>query len=215
LNALPDLAMNPITNIPDGARPLRLAGLTNRLCADSYNRMTLGLVDATLAPRDTLALLDLRAVPFFDPALERDGLPASVLELAATLAWADGLVIASPEYNHSVPAALKNALDWLSRTPGRPLEEMPVMLLSATRGALGGARVQYELRRVLDAVGARPLVAPEVFIAMAHTKFDAQGRCTDAPTREWVARQLEAFRRWIARAQRRPATARSAHAAPA
>lgn len=179
-------------------RPYRLAALTNSLRAGSYNRMALALVEELLPPGAALQWLDLRALPFYDTELEQaEGIPADVAQLGHALQQVDGLVIASPEYNHSIPARLKNALDWLSRLRERPLAGLPVMLLSASVGMLGGARMQYDLRRVLDTVGAPVLVQPEVFIGLAPQKFDAQGRCTDAATRQMVAAQLQAFELWM------------------
>ncbi len=71
------------------------------------------------------------------------------------------------------------------------------MILSAATGPLGGARVQYELRRVLDAVGAATLIKPEIFIGMAEKKFDASGRCIDSQTMTLMRGQLNAFQKWI------------------
>lgn len=181
------------------AAPLRLLGLTHSLRAGSYNRMTLDLVDELLPATGRLQRHDLAALPFYDPDLEQAGLPAAVSQLAQAMREADGIVIASAEYNHSIPAVIKNAIDWLSRVADEPLDGKPVMLLSASTGLLGGARMQYDLRRVLDAVGAMPLVKPEVFIGLAPQKFDAHGRCSDARTREAVRAQLGAFARFVGR----------------
>jgi chromate reductase, NAD(P)H dehydrogenase (quinone) len=187
-------------------KPLRLLGLTNSLRAGSYNRMVLDLV-AELWLSATLQRHDLAALPFYEHDLEQAGMPGAVLRLAEAVRQVDGLVIASPEYNHSIPAVIKNAIDWLSRVADEPLGGMPVMLLSASSGLLGGARMQYDLRRVLDAVGALPLVRPEVFIGVAAQKFDAQGRCTDARTRDAVRHQIAAFAGFVERHRERLADA--------
>ncbi|MDB5727279.1 MAG: NAD(P)H-dependent oxidoreductase [Noviherbaspirillum sp.] len=175
----------------------RIVGLTNSARSASYNRMALQLA-AEVMPSDlALQVHDLSAIPFYDTDLEKAGFPPAVQSLAEAVSGASGMVIACPEFNHSMPAVLKNALDWLSRVPGQPLDGQPVMILSASYGRLGGARVQYDLRRVLDAVGARPLVRPEVFIGMAHEKFDHAGRCIDEGTRRMVKEQAIAFKEWI------------------
>ncbi len=175
----------------------RLAGTTNSFRKDSLNRMSLQLVGDRLPEGSVMEPFDLKDIPFFDADYEAHGFPAAARALAELLARCDGLVIACPEYNHSMPAALKNAIDWLSRMKEEPLRGLPVMILSATKGILGGARVQYELRRVLDSVGALPLVRPEVFIGMADRKFDDSGLCIDPQTCRFVDAQLVAFMRWI------------------
>lgn len=181
------------------AAPLRLVGITNSLRPASLNRMTLALAAELAAPGMAIETVDIRSLPMHDPEVEAQALPAPVLTLADALHAADGVVLVSPEYNHSIPPAIKNCIDWLSRVKSDPWGGMPVMLVSSTPGLLGGARVQYELRRVLDAVGAMPMVRPEVFIGHADRKFDAAGRCTDEVTRRMLATQLQAFGRWISR----------------
>lgn len=177
----------------------RIVGITNSLRLASLNRMTLAQA-AELAPAGmAIEIADIKSLPMYDLELEAQGLPAPVLALADTLHQADGVVLVSPEYNHSIPPAIKNCIDWLSRVKSDPWAGMPVMLVSATPGLLGGSRVQYELRRVLDAVGAVPMVRPEVFIGHADRKFDPEGRCTDELTRRMLTTQLQAFGRWIAR----------------
>ena len=96
---------------------------------------------------------------------------------------------------------LKNLLDWLSRSEDQPLAGKPVALLSAATGPLGGARVQYELRRVLLFFDAMVLVKPEVFIGQAHTKFGPDGCCIDVPTKGYLSAQMTEFLRWIAKVQ--------------
>jgi chromate reductase len=164
--------------------------------------MALDLV-CDLAPENVrLTQHELQTLPFYNADLEVLDIPAPAVELAGQLMASDGIVIATPEYNHAMPALLKNAIDWMSRGPIWPLANKPVMIISATTGMLGGARVQYELRRVLDAVGAIPLVKPEVFIGAAQTKFDSTGQCTDQVTKRMVNAQLLCFIEFIERQSR-------------
>jgi chromate reductase, NAD(P)H dehydrogenase (quinone) len=126
------------------------------------------------------------------------GWPAPVAALRERIRRADGLVIATPEYNFSIPGGLKNVLDWVSRGDDQPFAGKPVAILTASPGPLGGARVQYDLRKVMLFLNAMPLVKPEVFIGGAMAKFDAaSGRCTDEVTRKFVGDQMLAFARWI------------------
>ena len=146
-----------------------------------------------------LEILDWRQVPPFNADVLEVGMPASVAAIRTRIAEADGVVIATPEYNFSIPGMMKNLLDWLSRGQDQPLAAKPVALLSATTGPLGGARVQYDLRRVLLFVNAMVLVKPEVFIGQGHAKFDADGSCTDEATKNFVSAQMNEFVHWIAR----------------
>ena len=112
---------------------------------------------------------------------------------------ADGILIATPEYNHSIPGVLKNAIDWASRPAGKPAYGgKPVAILGATPGIGGTIRGQLALRQALDN-DTHILPAPEVFVARAGEKFDAAGRLADETTRRFVAGLLQAFGAWIER----------------
>jgi chromate reductase len=117
------------------------------------------------------------------------------------VAAADGLLIASPEYNFSLSAALKNAIDWGSRPPNQVFQDKPIAIFSASQGPMGGARVQYDLRRILGQLWGHVLPRPEVFIGSAAGKFDAQGKLTDETTRKFLGELMVGFRTWIIRMQ--------------
>ncbi len=108
------------------------------------------------------------------------------------------MLIVTPEYNFSIPGVLKNALDWISRGADQPFAFKPVAILTASPGPLGGARVQYDLRKVMLFMNAQVLAKPEVFIGGAAGKFDADGRRTDETTRKFVGDQMLALQQWIA-----------------
>ena len=112
---------------------------------------------------------------------------------------ADGVLFASPEYNFSVTGVLKNAIDWLSRTSPQPFKDKPVAMFSVTGGPVGGARNQYDLRKIMGCLEAIALPRPEVFIGLSATKFDAEGKLTDAMSRKVMGDQLLAFEAWIRR----------------
>ncbi len=180
--------------------PRRILGLCGSLRAGSLNRHALRLAGEQLAQlpeAHSLELLDWREVPPFDADVLAAGLPEPVRRAREAVAAADGVLIATPEYNFSLPGMLKNLIDWLSRGEDQPFAGKPVAMLSAATGPLGGARVQYDLRKVLLFVNASVLVKPEVFIGQAQTKFDADGRCTDAATVQFVRTQMQAFVAWI------------------
>ena len=93
---------------------------------------------------------------------------------------ADALLIATPEYNSSVSGALKNGIDWASRSPQQPLNGKPVAIMGASTGNFGTLRAQLHLRQILTHVGALPLGKPEVLVARAEQAFDPVGNLTDA-----------------------------------
>jgi len=95
------------------------------------------------------------------------GLPDAVQQLREQIRAADALLIATPEYNYSIPGVLKNAIDWASRPPEQPFAGKPIALIGATPGGFGTSRAQYHLRQVFVALNAHPLNQPEAFISAA------------------------------------------------
>jgi chromate reductase len=122
-----------------------------------------------------------------------------VLALGAEIARADAVLIATPEYNFSIPGVLKNAIDWISRLPDQPFKNKPVAILGASPGPVGTARAQYDLRKVFVFLDAHVLNKPEIMISNAGTRFDAEGKLTDETSRKFLASQIEALRAWAAR----------------
>jgi chromate reductase, NAD(P)H dehydrogenase (quinone) len=178
--------------------PLDIVGLCGSLRAGSFNRMAIQLAAECMPASMKLDVVDWREVPVFDGDVFARGLPPLVASLRERIRRADGVLIVSPEYNFSVPGGLKNVLDWVSRGDDQPWAMKPVAIASASGGPLGGARMQYDLRKVMLYLNAQVLAKPEVFIGVAPTKFDpASGRCTDEMTRKFVTDQMAAFERWI------------------
>jgi len=137
-------------------------------------------------------------VPVYDHDLERvSGFPSVITALATMIREADGVLIASPEYNYSVPGGLKNLLDWVSRTPNQPFAGKPVLIQSVSGGPIGGARMQHHLRQIMVFLDARVFTRPEVMIGPAAAKFDSTGQLIDGPTRDVVRKQLAEFGRFI------------------
>ncbi|MBG9390498.1 NAD(P)H-dependent oxidoreductase [Caenimonas sp. DR4.4] len=176
---------------------MRIAALCGSLRQGSLNRKALTLALRSLPPHCEPHVLDIRGIPLFDGDVLARGVPDAVGALTEQIRRCDGLVIATPEYNFSIPGVLKNAIDWVSRDAAQPFDGKPVAILSASPGPLGGARVQYDLRKVMLFVNAMVLAKPEVFIGAAAGKFDAAGECTDEPTRAFVGQQMRAFVEWI------------------
>ncbi len=128
------------------------------------------------------------------------GFPASVNALADAIRAADGVIFCTPEYNFTIPGGLKNAIDWLSRLQNQPFGGKPVALQSASAGPVGGARVQYDMRKAMAALDAHVLNKPEIFIGNCASKFDENtGELKDEPTRGFLKQQLAAFVTYIGR----------------
>ena len=128
------------------------------------------------------------------------GFPPSVTAFADAIRAADGVIFCTPEYNFSIPGGLKNALDWVSRLPNQPFAGKPVALQSASPGPVGGARVQYDLRKCMMFLDAFTLNKPEIFVGNCASKFDEKtGELKDEATRGFIKQQLAALATFIAR----------------
>ncbi len=128
------------------------------------------------------------------------GFPASVTALADAIGAADGVIFVTPEYNFGrFRARFKNAIDWVSRVQNQPFAGKPVAIQSASPGPLGGARVQYDLRRAMIFLDALTLNKPEIFIGSCMQRIDAStGQITDGATRDFIRQQLAAFGGFVA-----------------
>ena len=183
----------------DATSILRIAGLCGSLRAQSYNLMALKAAGTLMPEGMRLDIVPYGDVPIYNFDVQAKGFPEPVTRRATALREADAVLIASPEYNYSVPGGLKNAIDWLSRLDGQPFNDKPVAILGASAGPAGTARMQYELRKVLLSINAHVLGKPEIYIGMAATKFSAEGELTDETTRKFVADQMKAFKAWTLR----------------
>ena len=160
------------------ARP-RLLGLSGSLRRESSNTMILKTLAEMIEKTAELTLLSLAEVPFYNADLDTSHPPASVSILRHCITEADGLVIASPEFNHGMPGVLKNALDWASRPYGRScLVGKPVLTVTSSPGALGGVRAQQQLNETFLSTHSRVLARPQAVITYVTEKI-ADGRLVD------------------------------------
>jgi len=164
---------------------MRILGISGSLRRGSHNRRLLRAAERELDPGVTFEeWAGLAGLPAFDEDLEASP-PRTVRDLLDAIEGADALLIATPEYNASVPGALKNALDWASRPfPGNVLREKPVAVIGASTGLFGAVWAQAEVRKALKASGAHVLDA-EIPVGMADGAFDEDGDLVDP---ELVAR---------------------------
>lgn len=189
-------------------RPRHILALPGSLRRDGCNRRLLRAAAHRAPPGMRIELYEaLSEVPLFDEDLEAqapDG-PAGVQRLREAVASADGVLIATPEYNQSLPGVLKNAIDWLSRpAPGEVLPGKPVAITGATPGRWGTRLAQTALRQTLAAIGAAVMPAPMLFVADAPTLFDADGTLHDPATRDALRTFLDGFANWLERMDARP-----------
>lgn len=180
----------------------QIASICGSLRKGSYNRMLMQALPALAPPGMTMSEApSFAAFPLYNADVQASsGFPAAVTALADAIRGADGAIVCTPEYNYSLPGGLKNAIDWVSRLPDQPFAGKPVALQSASPGHLGGARVQYDLRRTLIFLDALTPNRPEVFVGSCMSRFDDKaGALTDATTRDVVKQQLAAFATFIDR----------------
>jgi chromate reductase len=160
---------------------MRVLGISGSLRRDSHNTALLRHVGELFKDEGAEFVIydGLRDIPPYDEDDDVENGPEAVARLRAAVAEADAVFFTTPEYNHSIPGALKNAVDWVSRPLAtNPLRFKPVAVIGASTGMFGAVWAQAELRKVLGATGAR-VVEGEVPVGHAHTRFDDDGRLTD------------------------------------
>ncbi|WP_394833181.1 NAD(P)H-dependent oxidoreductase [Pendulispora rubella] len=176
----------------------RVLGIAGSLRKQSFNRALLRTA-IELAPSSlTFETAEWGDIPLYDADVEAAGRPESVLRLRAQIAAADALLIATPEYNYSIPGGLKNAIDWASRPPEQPFHGKPLGLIGASGGDGGTMRSQYHWRQVAVFLNLQTLNKPEIFVRRGADKFDAAGNLTDEATRKALTQYLQSFAEWIA-----------------
>lgn len=179
---------------------LNLVAISGSLRAASYNSALLRNLPELAPASLRFTVHSIAEIPVFNHDDELVGMPPSVTRLHQAIRESDGLVIATPEYNHGVPGGLKNAIDWLSRGPmPHALFGIPTAIFGASDGTIGTARAQYALRQTLTALNAPTLPFPQVLVSLVQNKIDATGRLTDEPTREFIRQWLVEVERWMRR----------------
>jgi chromate reductase len=175
---------------------IKILGFAGSLRRASYNKALLRAAKDFAPEGSRIEIFDLEGIPPYNQDLD-DHMPAKVKEFKDKIRNADAILIATPEYNYSVPGVLKNAIDWASRPPGEnSFAGKPVGIMSASIGMLGGARAQYHLRQTFVYIDMHPVNRPEVMVPFAADKIDEQGNVTDAKTREKIKELVESLVAW-------------------
>ena len=173
-----------------------ILGFAGSLRTKSFNKSLLRAA-AELCPKDAkIEIFDLEGIPPFNQDLENQ--PSErVREFKRRIRAADAILIATPEYNYSIPGVLKNAIDCASRPYGdNPFEGKPVAIMGASMGMIGTARAQYHLRQTFVFLNMYPLNGPEVMVTFAPEKFDERGNLKDEQAKELIADLLTALVAW-------------------
>ena len=179
---------------------MKVVAFSGSLRAKSYNSALIKAASELAPPGMKIDRFDLRDLPMYDDDVRLAGFPPSVVMLREAVAEADGVLLASPEYNRSVPAVLKNAIDWASRGPDQPFAQKPVALFNASQGLIGGALANHHLRQILVYLDAQMVNGPEVLVSNSKSRFDESGALVDGNVRSFIAAHLVRFadliRRW-------------------
>lgn len=178
---------------------IRVLGICGSLRKASHNMAALRAAGENMPAGMTLTIVPITGIPVYNADDQASGWPQAVQQLGEAIRAADAVLIASPEYNFTIPGGLKNALDWVSRLPNQPFGQKPVALMGASAGKLGTSRMQYDLRKCLQFLDAFVLNKPEVFIGGAAECFDSAGVLTHAGTRAVLTDQMLALHGWVRR----------------
>jgi chromate reductase, NAD(P)H dehydrogenase (quinone) len=177
---------------------MKILAFAGSLREKSYNKSLLRAA-RELAPNGMkIEIFDLAGIPLFNADLEADGDPERVAGFKEAIRQADGILIASPEYNHGMTGVTKNAIDWASRPPKDPhFFGKPAGVLGVSPGITGTARSQDQVRQSLKSVNAPCMPHPELLVFRAREKFDDAGKLTDESTLKHLEKFLQAFHKWV------------------
>lgn len=177
----------------------KILGFAGSLRKRSFNRMLLKAGRELASDILDLEIFELDGIPLFNQDLESD-LPLAVRDFKERIKASDGVLVATPEYNYSIPGVLKNAIDWASRPYGQnSFYGKPLGIIGASIGMFGTARAQYHLRQVFVYLNAYVMNQPEFMLPYAEDKFDSQGNLVSDETRGRLREFLVAFSDWVER----------------
>jgi chromate reductase, NAD(P)H dehydrogenase (quinone) len=175
---------------------ISILGFAGSLRKKSFNKAILRVAAQLNLDGVTVDIFDIGGIPPFNQDLENQ-LPDAVKDFKAKIRAADAILIATPEYNYSIPGVLKNAIDWASRPQGdNALEGKPVGIMGASIGMMGTARAQYHLRQCFVWLNMHPLNKPEIMVPSAQDKVDQDGNIIDGKTKEKIAELVIALAAW-------------------
>jgi NAD(P)H-dependent FMN reductase len=175
---------------------MKIAIIIGSLRKKSYNKRIAEFIKERHSANHEIELLRLNDLPLFNEDIEKDP-PTAVKEFKNAIKKSDSVIIVSPEYNHSIPGGMKNALDWCSREE-RVFVDKPVLVMGASNGNVGTARGQSHLKQVLNAPGLSAMVLPgnHVLIPNVQDSFDDEGKYIDEKTIKYIDGVIEKLVIW-------------------
>ena len=176
---------------------MKIAAIAGNNRKESINKKIIQFMKERYKDKIDIEIVSIENLPMYNEDHELMP-PDIVTEFKSEIADCDGVLIATPEYNHSITAVLKNALDWCSRVD-RVMENKPVMIIGATPGILGTVRAQEHLRQILNSPGISAITMPgnEVFIGQVHEKVDESGNIIHEPTLKFLDSIMDQFKLWV------------------
>ncbi|HCT96683.1 MAG TPA: hypothetical protein DIC43_06995 [Vagococcus sp.] len=176
---------------------MKLVGIVGSNASLSYNRRLLQYIEKNYSDKFDLTLIEIDQVPLFNQSDDQTNSEV-IQSIHRQIEQADGVIIATPEHNHTIPAALKSLLEWLSFKI-HPLENKPVLIVGASYYAQGSSRAQLHLRQILNAPGLHAMVMPghEFLLGNVKEAFDEQGQLKDEKTKALLTQTLEKFQRFV------------------
>ncbi len=175
---------------------LNILGISGSLRKDSFNSAALRAAQKLAQDEVKIEIADISQIPLYDQDIRDNAIPESVTTLAAKIMAADAILFSTPEYNYSISGVLKNTIDWLSRESPQPFAGKPAAVMSASMSLFGGARAQYDLRKIMIYMDVHFLNKPEVMIAQAHERFDGNGQLIDESTKKHLEKLIVALAEW-------------------
>ncbi|NJE32934.1 NADPH-dependent oxidoreductase [Lactobacillus agilis] len=176
---------------------MKFVGIVGSIAEQSYNKMLLAYIAKHYQELAEIEILDIKDVPIFNESDDQTETPM-IQNLVKKIKAADGVILATPEHNHTTTAAMKNVLEWLSFKV-HPFQDKPVLIVGASYFSQGSSRAQLSLRQILDSPGVNALVMPgnEFLLGNVKEAFDAQGDLKDQGTVDFLGSVLAKFCEWV------------------
>lgn len=176
---------------------MNILGISGSLRKNAYNTQLLQVAAGLLPESSHLEIIGIGDICLYNEDLDGEIKPESVSRFLSAIRSADALLFATPEYNHSIPGGLKNAIDWASRPAFESvLKSKPCGIISAAMSPIGGARAQADLKNILDSTLSPVFPSVEYLLGLAHEKFDDMGHLTDETALRRLRRYLVGFINW-------------------
>jgi chromate reductase len=172
---------------------MNVLGISGSLRKGSFNTSLLNLAVQVAPAGMTITIADISAFTVYDEDVYANGFPAAVATIREQIKAADGLLIATPEYNYGMSGVIKNAIDWASRPPEQPFAGKAIALMGASAGKLGTALAQQQLRQALVGLNGRLVSQPQVYVSGAMQAFDGDGNLNDDAAKGLIGQLLGAL----------------------